>query len=346
MGKTENEEKPTTSRKRARYWESAESMLLVEKWGEEQIQLELKSCKKKKPIWEKMSRHLNGEGYVDRNGEQCQVRIKTLLSSYRAHKDSKNNNTGDEKKNPPCCYQELDILMSDKPTTFPRHVINSSDHQIMNSSDINLSDIKFSAFNSSNSSASNTSSSSVILSSGYEHSYNSGSEDENLLDEEGKNNEESQQSFHQTEDDRPTEIKRFDFLKKPRQKKKNVDIFFDHFNNTVEKFMEEQKKSDEEFLKVLKNMNEDSVDSGEFILKIRERGEDSFMECELQEKSMESLLNLIKEEFDEGNIAALWKLPNVLIRNDKDVYRLKNNTEIEFITHNNVIIRSGHVTHD
>ena len=36
---------------RGRVWERKETLLLLEKWGHENIQLQLKSCLRKKPIW-------------------------------------------------------------------------------------------------------------------------------------------------------------------------------------------------------------------------------------------------------------------------------------------------------
>ena len=36
---------------RGSVWERKETLLLLEKWGHENIQLQLKSCLRKKPIW-------------------------------------------------------------------------------------------------------------------------------------------------------------------------------------------------------------------------------------------------------------------------------------------------------
>lgn len=204
--------------------------------------------------------------------------------------------------------------MSDKPTTVPPFVINSSD-------DVNLT----------SSSTSNSFLSSTRFSEMEDCEEEEETDDEQESMEANCSRGSALVSANQS-------VQRFDFLKTPRKRKTNADIFFDRFNTTITKFMEEQKKTDEVFLKMLKG--DEDPDVGEFILKIREGGEQSFIECELKEKTLSSLLNLISEEFclPEENIAVLRKLPNVLIRNDKDVNRLKSNTEIEFITHGNIII--------
>ena len=43
---------------RGRVWEHKETLLLLEKWGDENIQLQLKSCARKKPMWLEIAAHL------------------------------------------------------------------------------------------------------------------------------------------------------------------------------------------------------------------------------------------------------------------------------------------------
>ena len=49
--------------KRYRQWEDNETIILVSKWSEENIQERLKSCTKKKPIWKEVFVFLRGFGY-------------------------------------------------------------------------------------------------------------------------------------------------------------------------------------------------------------------------------------------------------------------------------------------
>lgn len=81
----------------------------------------------------------------------------------------------------------------------------------------------------------------------------------------------------------------------------------------------------------------------EFILKIRQYGDTNFFEVELPktEKNVNGLLKVICEEFDLSSvddILVMKKLPDILIRKDNDVKRLKLNQEIEFYTKENVNI--------
>ena len=75
-----------------RMWEDRETRLLLEKWGNENVQLRLKSCTRKKPIWQEIGDFLMACGYEDRDGEDrdgeaCKTRLHTLVTAYRQYKD-------------------------------------------------------------------------------------------------------------------------------------------------------------------------------------------------------------------------------------------------------------------
>ena len=113
-------------KKRGRTWEKEETIILLEKWGEENIQLRLKECKRKKPIWQEISNFLNASGYNDRDCDSCKTRIHTLISAYRSYKDalSRSGNATPKKKSP--FFDEIDEILSDKPATKPVMVISST----------------------------------------------------------------------------------------------------------------------------------------------------------------------------------------------------------------------------
>ena len=64
--------------------EHKETLLLLKKWGDENIQLQLKSCTRKKPIWLEISAYLQAAGYEDRDDGSCETRIHTLIGAYRS----------------------------------------------------------------------------------------------------------------------------------------------------------------------------------------------------------------------------------------------------------------------
>ena len=57
-------------------------------------------------------------GYEDRDGEMCKTRIHTLTSAYRTNLYSKRNTTGTVPSKKPPCFDELDAILSGKPTTM------------------------------------------------------------------------------------------------------------------------------------------------------------------------------------------------------------------------------------
>ncbi len=73
-----------------------------------------------------------------------------------------------------------------------------------------------------------------------------------------------------------------------------------------------------------------------FKVRVAERDID-FVEVELSSPTYQSLLAGICDEFEltPSDVAKIRKLPNVLVRKDKDVQRLKEGQELEIILNSN-----------
>ena len=111
-----NIEEPSKKKtKRSRHLEENETRILVSKWSGGNIQELLKSCTRKKPIWKEVSIFLRASGY-DRDDERCVVRIQT---AYRNFNDTKRRSTGTALQKKPPCYEEIDAVLGDIPTTMP-----------------------------------------------------------------------------------------------------------------------------------------------------------------------------------------------------------------------------------
>lgn len=68
-------------------WSDAETLILLQLWGNEQVQQNLQRCPHNGPIYSEISEKLNAHGYL-RSSEQCHTRIKRLKISYRQCRDS------------------------------------------------------------------------------------------------------------------------------------------------------------------------------------------------------------------------------------------------------------------
>ena len=70
----------------------------------------MKSCIRKKSIWQEIGDFLMACGYEDRDGEDCKTRLHTLITAYRQYKDELKNtgNATPSKKTP--FFDELDKI--------------------------------------------------------------------------------------------------------------------------------------------------------------------------------------------------------------------------------------------
>ena len=84
--------------------------MLLEKWREENIHLELKSCTRKKPTWIEIAAHLRAVGYEDRDDVSCKTRIHTLISVCRTYKDECAKTGNARRKKNPVFFDEMDEL--------------------------------------------------------------------------------------------------------------------------------------------------------------------------------------------------------------------------------------------
>lgn len=69
-------------------WGDGETSALLDIWGSEEIQENLKSCTKNKHIFIQISEGMSSQGYL-RTPEQCQTRIKRLKASFRQFLDGR-----------------------------------------------------------------------------------------------------------------------------------------------------------------------------------------------------------------------------------------------------------------
>lgn len=63
-------------------WSDRETEALLDIWGNEEIQKNLKGCTKNKHIFIQISEVMASQGYL-RTPEQCQTRIKRLKANFR-----------------------------------------------------------------------------------------------------------------------------------------------------------------------------------------------------------------------------------------------------------------------
>ena len=306
------EERQKKKCKRSRHWDETETKALINKWSEENIQERLKSCTRKKSIWEEIASFINATGYQDRDYESCKIRIHTLVNAYRHYKDAKRNHTGTAPPKKPPCFEELDVILGEKPTTLPTHLISStkSASSVENSRD---------------------SDSSVDDDVPLEDLIRSGDlpiETENVQGGPSRSDTSTAGEANSSSD-------RF-YFNKSSKKRSRSDMLFDRLNHTMNSFMKAQSEADKDFLENLfdKPTGPTVENLKPIVVKLREKGDGYCIEFELDEKrSMESLLELVKVEYqlDTSESPLITKRPDILIRNNRDVEGLQTGDQVEFV---------------
>ena len=250
-------------------------------------------------------------GYQDRDGEMCKIRIHTLTSAYRNYLDVKRNTTGTAPPKKPPCFDELDIVLSDKPTTLPTFIRSSSGSiaDDWNEESDLTSDVEDKTHSLTED---------ILNSTHIDMASSSLSPDTTLAPFEKQCN----SSF---------------YFSKSKKKKTNQENMFEKFKSSINAFMASQAENDKKFLeKFYENSSHKSNDQDNtIVVKVRNSGEPFFIEIELESSDLTILTftKVLKEEFNlsEDTSLLITKLPNVLIRNDKDIKRLKTGQEIEFL---------------
>ena len=129
----------------------------------------------------------------------------------------------------------------------------------------------------------------------------------------------------------------FYFKKHSNKKRSRSDMLFDRLNYSMNSFMKAQSQADNEFLSNLLEQKEKPEDE-EVVVRVRAKGDSFCIEMELDMTiSHIKFIDLIKSEFNllDSQELVVTKLPDIWVRNDRDVKRLKNGDQLEFYIVNN-----------
>ena len=343
---------------RSRSWEQKETEVLLEKWGQPNMQERIKSCTRKKPIWEEIAVGVRAEGYEDRDGDQCQTRIKTLTVAYKKFIDNKRQ-TGMQRSKKPPCFDTLDAILGDKPTVMPSSLISSLPFS-STSFARSESELRPTISTLCESFDENTAVPSVSLHANEEEMFSDqfaqpkGGQSPSLAPYPGLTCETETIPLSSTttpEEDKQNMssgkpvCKELYFSKTNKKRKRNTtQSMVDTLQQSLNEFIRQQQENDTQFLSQILQKEEDeatkkNVDD-ERVLKVRLAGDEDFIEVEVQQNcSMVELKEIICNELDikAGDIMKIRKLPNTLLRNEKDIKRLRDQQEIEVVLHEDLV---------
>ncbi|XP_062523879.1 myb/SANT-like DNA-binding domain-containing protein 7 [Corticium candelabrum] len=106
-------------------WTEQETLLLIDLWGEESVQVQIEGCARNKAVYAKLAARMQEEGY-NRSGTQCREKIKKLKTDYRKVKD--NNNESGRARRSSRIFEAMDAILGHKPATCPPIVLESTNN--------------------------------------------------------------------------------------------------------------------------------------------------------------------------------------------------------------------------
>ena len=109
---------------RGTLWGDDEVMALIEIWADEGIQQQLDSCTRKRPIFKKIARRLQGEGEYIGTFPQIREKIKQLKQAYKKVKDSNNKSRNSQKTFK--CFESIDKILGDRPIARSESLLESA----------------------------------------------------------------------------------------------------------------------------------------------------------------------------------------------------------------------------
>ena len=105
------------------YWSKEETFKLISIWSEDNIQAQLKECKRNHEVYTKILRDLSVAGY-NRMYEQCREKLKKLKTEYKKISD-KRKETGQGRYPEWDYYDAMDGVLGHKPSMQPAVVVDT-----------------------------------------------------------------------------------------------------------------------------------------------------------------------------------------------------------------------------
>ena len=118
-------------------WSDAETVKVIELWGEQGVQEQLEGSKWNRNIYAKLYSEL-AKHWIEKSDEQCRCKVKKLCQEYKKIKD-KHNKTGRGRTNWKF-YNILNELLRNRPATCSPLVVDTANDTLVVKGNDELSD--------------------------------------------------------------------------------------------------------------------------------------------------------------------------------------------------------------
>ena len=100
-------------------WADEELRHLLVIWAQPEIQEELNSKLRNKPIFARMAAQLARDGFAARDGQACREKINRIRREYRLMLDSSRKSGQGNEDDLPCWFEIVHAVLKNKPSTSP-----------------------------------------------------------------------------------------------------------------------------------------------------------------------------------------------------------------------------------
>ena len=108
-------------------WSHNEIGALIDIWKDDYVNNLLKTTHKNNHVFKMFSERMRAMGF-NRTADQCRTKVKALRLQFNKIKDKmrQSGSAGDEKEEF-TWYDDLDIILGDRPTSSPKYIVESTD---------------------------------------------------------------------------------------------------------------------------------------------------------------------------------------------------------------------------
>ena len=121
---------PAKGKTKGHNWEDDELVCFLNLWADPDVQLELESKVRNKPVYVRLALQVAAAGYPARDGDSCRDKVNRLKISYRKLRDEGRKSGQGANENLPLWYEIIHAVEGNKAKTCPVSTLDTGSGQL------------------------------------------------------------------------------------------------------------------------------------------------------------------------------------------------------------------------